>query len=51
MTCWTTRRDGGLDERIVEKVAAAREYYRPVQREFERTHSSAMSAHFCADDR
>lgn len=40
LTTWVVRRDRSLEERIAEKVDAARAYYRQVIAEFERTHQS-----------
>lgn len=38
ITSWTVRRDAAIEERIIEKVKAAREYYHQVVDEFDRTH-------------
>lgn len=38
ITSWTVRRDAAIEERIIEKVKAAREYYHQAVDEFDRTH-------------
>lgn len=38
ITSWTVRRDATIEERIIEKVKAAREYYHQAVDEFDRTH-------------
>lgn len=38
ITSWTVRRDATIEERIIEKVKAAREYYSQAVDEFDRTH-------------
>jgi hypothetical protein len=37
-TCWTVERDRALESLIVDKVLAARRYFRAVLNEFDRTH-------------
>ena len=44
ITTWTIKRDAALEAAITEKVKAAREYYREVVAEFERTHPSCAQA-------
>jgi hypothetical protein len=38
LTTWTVQRDRALEARMIEKVKAARDYYREVLAEFDRTH-------------
>lgn len=38
VTSWVVRRDAAIEERIIEKVKAAREYYHQAVDEFDRTH-------------
>ena len=38
ITSWTVRRDATIEERIIEKAKAAREYYHQAVDEFDRTH-------------
>lgn len=38
ITSWTVRRDAAIEDRIIEKVKAAREYYHQAVDEFDRTH-------------
>lgn len=44
ITTWTIKRDAALEAAITEKIKAAREYYREVVAEFERTHPSCAQA-------
>ena len=41
-TSWLVKRDRGLESLIVDKVLAARRYYREVLNEFDRTHRLAL---------
>lgn len=41
-TTWTVRRDRALESLILDKVLAARRYYRQVINEFDRTHGGQM---------
>ena len=45
LTTWVVKRDRALEERIAEKVAAARDYYRQVVAEFDRTHQRITATH------
>lgn len=46
-TSWLVKRDRALESLIVDKVLAARRYYREVLNEFDRTHRVAASREWC----
>lgn len=45
VTSWELRRDYPVEDLIVDKVEAARRYYRQIAFEFERTHQQMTAAH------
>jgi hypothetical protein len=44
LTTWTVHRDRTLEAKMIEKVKAARDYYREVLADFDRTHKPLASA-------